>query len=161
MFFQQYYLECLSHASYLIGDTTSGQAVVVDPQRDVSHYLADADIQDGEIIKTHDRAPDVIPDHWRVIYLYGDPDVIRRSVMTQSEDWKRVHFDHFGKVFVDDQMSLIDGDGLDLIGNAASWVGRDNVLHIHYDELFESTELISEFLGITITLPKRIKRSTT
>jgi hypothetical protein len=42
MYFHQYYLGCLSHASYLIGDTQSGRAVVVDPQRDVSQYLADA-----------------------------------------------------------------------------------------------------------------------
>jgi hypothetical protein len=42
MYFQQYYLGCLSHASYLIGDTQSGRAVVVDTQRDVSQYLADA-----------------------------------------------------------------------------------------------------------------------
>jgi glyoxylase-like metal-dependent hydrolase (beta-lactamase superfamily II)/rhodanese-related sulfurtransferase len=42
MKFNQYYLDCLSHASYLIGDETSGRAVVVDPQRDVSEYLADA-----------------------------------------------------------------------------------------------------------------------
>jgi hydroxyacylglutathione hydrolase len=37
----QYYLQCLSHASYLIGDETTGRAVVVDPQRDVSGYVAD------------------------------------------------------------------------------------------------------------------------
>ena len=42
MKFNQYYLECLSHASYLIGDQTTGRAVVVDPQRDVSEYIADA-----------------------------------------------------------------------------------------------------------------------
>ncbi len=42
MKFNQYYLECLSHASYLIGDESSGRAVVVDPQRDVSEYIADA-----------------------------------------------------------------------------------------------------------------------
>ena len=42
MKFNQYYLECLSHASYLIGDETTGRAVVVDPQRDVSEYVADA-----------------------------------------------------------------------------------------------------------------------
>ena len=42
MFFRQYYLACLSHASYMIGDTSTGRAVVVDPQRDVSQYLADA-----------------------------------------------------------------------------------------------------------------------
>ena len=33
MIFTQYYLECLSHASYLVGDETTGRAVVVDPQR--------------------------------------------------------------------------------------------------------------------------------
>ena len=42
MIFNQYYLDCLSHASYLIGDETSGRAVVVDPQRDVAQYVADA-----------------------------------------------------------------------------------------------------------------------
>ena len=43
MLFNQYYLECLSHASYLIGDETTGRAVVVDPQRDVAEYIADAE----------------------------------------------------------------------------------------------------------------------
>ena len=38
----RYYLDCLSQASYLIGDETSGQAVIVDPRRDVAEYLADA-----------------------------------------------------------------------------------------------------------------------
>ena len=42
MKFVQYYLDCLSHASYLIGDDTTGRAVVVDPQRDISEYLSDA-----------------------------------------------------------------------------------------------------------------------
>lgn len=42
MYFAQYYLECLSQASYLIGDERTGQAVVVDPRRDVEEYLADA-----------------------------------------------------------------------------------------------------------------------
>ncbi len=42
MKFTQYYLDCLSQASYLIGDETTGRAVVVDPRRDVQEYLADA-----------------------------------------------------------------------------------------------------------------------
>lgn len=42
MFFTQYYLDCLSQASYVIADEKSGRAVVVDPRRDVSEYLADA-----------------------------------------------------------------------------------------------------------------------
>ncbi len=40
--FTQYYLDCLSQASYLIGDPTTGRAVVVDPRRDVEEYVTDA-----------------------------------------------------------------------------------------------------------------------
>ena len=39
---QQYYLACLSHASYMITDEKTKTAVVVDPQRDIDQYLADA-----------------------------------------------------------------------------------------------------------------------
>ncbi len=42
MIFNQYYLDCLSHASYLIGDETTGRAVVVDPRRDINEYIDDA-----------------------------------------------------------------------------------------------------------------------
>jgi glyoxylase-like metal-dependent hydrolase (beta-lactamase superfamily II)/rhodanese-related sulfurtransferase len=45
MLLKQYYLGCLAHASYLIGDDDSKTAVVVDPQRDVDHYIADAETQ--------------------------------------------------------------------------------------------------------------------
>ena len=40
MILQQFYLQCLAHASYLIGDEQSHMAAVVDPQRDVDQYLA-------------------------------------------------------------------------------------------------------------------------
>lgn len=43
MILKQYYLGCLAHASYLLGDEESKTAVVVDPQRDVQQYLADAE----------------------------------------------------------------------------------------------------------------------
>jgi hydroxyacylglutathione hydrolase len=42
MILKQYYLGCLAHASYLVGDQSAGTAVVVDPQRDVGQYLDDA-----------------------------------------------------------------------------------------------------------------------
>ncbi len=64
MIFKQYYLGCLSHASYLIGDETSGRAVVVDPQRDVSQYIADA----GDAGLTIER---VIETHFHADFLSG------------------------------------------------------------------------------------------
>jgi len=37
--FKQFYLPCLAHASYLIGDEATGTAAVVDPQRDTDQYI--------------------------------------------------------------------------------------------------------------------------
>jgi glyoxylase-like metal-dependent hydrolase (beta-lactamase superfamily II)/rhodanese-related sulfurtransferase len=54
MYFKQFYLGCLAHASYLIG--SQGEAVVVDPQRDVDQYLQEASNQGLKIlhvIETH------------------------------------------------------------------------------------------------------------
>ena len=42
MFLKQYYLGCLAHASYMIADEKTKIAAVVDPQRDIEQYLADA-----------------------------------------------------------------------------------------------------------------------
>src|SRR5437660_746931 len=42
MYFQQHYLGCLSHASYVVGDEATGNAAVIDPQRDVQDYLDEA-----------------------------------------------------------------------------------------------------------------------
>jgi hydroxyacylglutathione hydrolase len=38
--FKQFYLPCLAHASYLVGDEATGTAAVVDPQRDIDQYIA-------------------------------------------------------------------------------------------------------------------------
>ncbi|MEO6392323.1 MAG: rhodanese-like domain-containing protein [Pyrinomonadaceae bacterium] len=54
MYFKQFYLVCLAHASYLIG--SDGEAAVVDPRRDVDEYLAEAAAQNLKIryvIETH------------------------------------------------------------------------------------------------------------
>ena len=64
MFFQQYYLECLSHASYMVGDMTSGLAVVIDPQRDIDQYVADAAANGLRIVK-------VIETHFHADFLSG------------------------------------------------------------------------------------------
>jgi hydroxyacylglutathione hydrolase len=59
MLFRQYELGCLSLYSYLVGDETTGRAVVVDPQRDIGGYLADADalgLRIERVIETHFHA---------------------------------------------------------------------------------------------------------
>ena len=54
MYFEQFYLTCLAHASYMLG--SEGIAAVVDPQRDVAIYLEEAARQNLKIayvIETH------------------------------------------------------------------------------------------------------------
>src|SRR5271169_3435198 len=54
MFFEQFYLGCLAHASYMLA--SEGEAVVVDPQRDVDIYLKAAEehqVKIRHIFETH------------------------------------------------------------------------------------------------------------
>ncbi len=54
MHFQPFYLGCLAHASYLVGD--GGEAVIIDPQRDVDQYLEEARARGlviRHVIETH------------------------------------------------------------------------------------------------------------
>ncbi|OBK56395.1 MBL fold metallo-hydrolase [Mycobacterium kubicae] len=59
MIFTQHYLSCLSQASYLIGDESTGRAVVVDPRRDIDIYLQEAaehGLRIERVIETHIHA---------------------------------------------------------------------------------------------------------
>ena len=59
MILKQFYLQCLAHASYLIGDELTRVAAVVDPQRDVEQYLAFAvehGLQIRHVVLTHFHA---------------------------------------------------------------------------------------------------------
>ena len=80
MIFRQYELGCLSLYSYLIGDETTGRAVVVDPQRDVSRYVADAEalgLTIERVLETHFHA-DFLSGHLELaaatgaVISYGD-----------------------------------------------------------------------------------------
>jgi hydroxyacylglutathione hydrolase len=65
MILHQFYLNCLAHASYLIGDERAHIAAVVDPQRDIGQYLAFAEhsgLRIAHVILTHFHA-DFIAGH--------------------------------------------------------------------------------------------------
>lgn len=57
MKFKQFYLGCLAHASYYLGSET--EAAIIDPQRDVDQYIAEAEANNQKIkyiIETHSHA---------------------------------------------------------------------------------------------------------
>jgi len=70
MYFKQFYLGCLAHASYMIG--SKGEAAVVDPRRDVDTYLDEAREQGLEI--RH-----VIETHLHADFVSGHQELARRA----------------------------------------------------------------------------------
>jgi glyoxylase-like metal-dependent hydrolase (beta-lactamase superfamily II) len=86
--FVQYYLDCLSQASYLIGDETTGRAAVVDPRRDVQDYLDDAaasGLSIDYVVETHVHA-DFLSGHLELAAATG-----ATIVYGEAAD---VHFPH-------------------------------------------------------------------
>jgi hydroxyacylglutathione hydrolase len=70
MYFNQFYLACLAHASYLIG--SDGEGVVVDPQRDVDEYIQEA-AANGLTIKF------VIETHLHADFVSGHRELAART----------------------------------------------------------------------------------
>ena len=76
--FHQFYLGCLAHASYLIG--SEGEAAIVDPQRDVDHYIAEAQrrgLKIKYVIETHLHA-DFVSGHRELAARTGAEILISR-----------------------------------------------------------------------------------
>ncbi len=70
MFFKQFYLGCLAHGSYLLG--SSGEAVVIDPQRDVDQYIEEAR-REGLTIKY------IIETHLHADFVSGHRDLSEKT----------------------------------------------------------------------------------
>ncbi len=70
MYFKQFYLNCLAHASYLIG--SDGEAVVVDPQRDVDDYI-------NEAAAHHLKIKYVIETHLHADFVSGHRELAART----------------------------------------------------------------------------------
>jgi hydroxyacylglutathione hydrolase len=73
MYFEQFYLGCLAHASYMLG--SEGEAAVVDPQRDVDLYLKAAAGQGLKI--TH-----IFETHLHADFVSGHVELARRTGAT-------------------------------------------------------------------------------
>jgi hydroxyacylglutathione hydrolase len=88
VFFKQFYLQGLGHASYLVGSEETGQALLFDPQRDVSGYFDVARVQGLRIRHALDS-------HGHNDYLSGLTEVAGRGdVKLLASAAAEVGFDH-------------------------------------------------------------------
>jgi len=100
MNFKQFYLGCLSHASYYLG--SDGEAAIIDPQRDVEQYLDEAAANGQKIkyvIETHSHA-DFVSGHVELAARTGAEIVYGRRAKTQFPTCKVSDGDelHVGKI---------------------------------------------------------------
>ncbi len=93
MIFEQHYLDCLSQASYFIGDETSKRAVVVDPRRDIAPYLESA-AEHGMtielVLETHFHA-DFLSGHLELAHATGATIAYGDKAETEFESRKLAH----------------------------------------------------------------------
>ena len=78
MILKQYYLGCLAHASYLLGDEASSTAIIVDPQRDIQQYLADAENPGSRSATSFSltSTPTLSPDTWSCAPVAARPSIL-------------------------------------------------------------------------------------
>lgn len=87
MILKQFYLGCLAHASYLVGDARSKTAAVVDPQRDVDQYIEEArrrGLKIRYVILTHFHA-DFVSGHLELRDLAGAEILLGRRARADYE----------------------------------------------------------------------------
>ena len=87
MIFEQHYLDCLSQASYVIGDEGTGRAVVVDPRRDISPYLESAEehgLTIELVLETHFHA-DFLSGHLELAAATGAAIAYAEGAVTEFE----------------------------------------------------------------------------
>jgi hydroxyacylglutathione hydrolase len=141
MYLRYFYDQKLAHASYLVGCQATGEAIVVDPNRDVDMYLQDAEANGLRIIGAAET-------HIHADFVSGSREIAERTgarlfVSDEGdENWKYQFLDGY------DHQLLVDGDEF--------WAGnvRFTVMHTpghtpeHISFLLSDTAKADEPVGI-------------
>ncbi len=103
MLLRYFYDEKLAHASYLVGCQATGEALVIDPNRDVDQYLKIAEANNMRIVGTAET-------HIHADFVSGSREVAERTGATLylsdegDENWKYLFYEPY------DHRLLKDGD---------------------------------------------------
>ncbi len=122
-------------------------------------------LHNGCIYKTHDLPSDrLYLERFKIIYLHDKPSQIVTSMfkITSNEGlgWLRLHLNHlrsderYYKRFLKDEIFNIKE-------HLVQWkkYDADNILFIHYEDIWNSIGKIEEFVGFSLELPPQRKRS--
>lgn len=114
------------------------------------------------VLKTHDLYQKAFSDKAKFIFIFGDPLEAAQSVAQMEEKhgliWVEKHIYHLqGNGTPHD---LFHKDILNYENQIRLWSQAEGAFLVHFDELWDKSAQLSEFLGFDVTLPERRKRST-
>lgn len=115
--------------------------------------------QSSFIIKTHSRAPDALPNDWRVIFLFGDP--LLAVLSTRRKRYDKQHFANCGVSRDPATTNIFIEDALGYEKLYDSWMAHNgyNVICVRYESIFSNISIIEKFLGVRMKLPPKQRRS--
>lgn len=154
MYFKQFYLGCLSHASYYLG--SNGEAAIIDPQRDVQQYIDEAAANGQQIkyvIETHSHA-DFVSGHVELAAKTGAKIVYGQRANTQFETLKVEDGD---ELFVGDvKLRFLETpghtpEGITIVAEEQSW---DNAVATDIASASESSSASSGGADKSARAPK-------
>lgn len=126
-------------------------------RRGFHRHFSEAPPEAG-IYKTHDYPPKTFADGDRVVYLFGDPERIVRSVLFTDRRFKEDHFRNFGREYRNDEESLLLRDGLGLREHFHAWKNTSSgipTIFLHYESIWDEIEALRTFTGLVVNLPDR------
>lgn len=121
-------------------------------------------LRPGVVYKTHDY-PEMLLGRGPVksVFLFGSAVDAALSVHAQQsvrgEDWVRSHFKHLRRPYRYNE--IFHHDVLGFRDQCISWMGfqESPVLCIRYESLWENVDKLSEFCGVSVSLPERRMRA--
>ncbi|WP_303704774.1 hypothetical protein [Celeribacter baekdonensis] len=131
---------------------------------DTAWTIAEKNFKEGVIYKSHDFPSQNLSDQGvRAVFLFGSAVEAALSVNlmleTRGKAWVKSHFKHLKRPV--NMENLLTHDSLGIYDQAFSWFGctTSPVLCLNYDALWDNEDFLSDFTGLNVKLPIKIKRA--
>lgn len=125
--------------------------------------LSDIKTSPFPVLKTHDLFDKQFENDALYVFIYGDPldSALSVKLMAQQKgiSWFNAHIHHLNSS--GELGELFHKDILNYENQMKSWstASSERVFIINYDDLWQSQEKISDFVGLTIDLPEKRGRA--
>ncbi|MGI9201744.1 MAG: hypothetical protein ACR2QL_11835, partial [Woeseiaceae bacterium] len=123
--------------------------------------ISDIESLNAPFLKTHDLFRPEFANSAKYIFVFGQPLEAAKSVALMGEKhgsaWIEEHIYHLAGQGV--PYEVLDKDVLNYEAQLKSWGNAEGVFVVHYDDLWDKSEDLSQFLGFDLALPARRDRT--